>query len=747
MTHGATGAATVDAVSRFGVAPADVDDVRRRLGRDPNPIEARMFAVMWSEHCGYKHSKRVLRRLPSASPRVLSGPGENAGVLAIGQGWAVAFKIESHNHPSAVDPYNGAATGVGGIIRDVLAMGARPIALLDSLRFGTLDDARSRRLLGGVVAGIAGYGDAIGVPTVGGELLVHPRYRENPLVNVACLGLVRSDRVTTSAAAGAGNAVVYAGARTGRDGIGGAAFASTELDQAREQTDRASVQIGDPFTGKLLIEATLEALATGVVVAIQDMGAAGLTCATSEMAARGRVGMTIDLDRVPLREAGMRPEEILLSESQERMLLVVRPDGVDQVRRAYHRWGLAAEMIGTVADSPRLIARWEGRTIVDLPPEALASAPVYDPIRRAPVEDGRSPGNGPDPHVDVVGVLTRLLSHPDVASKSAIFEQYDFSVGIRTVTPPGHDAAVLRILEAPPLGVALVAEGNGRWCAADPRRGAALITLEAASNLACVGAEPIGVTDCLNFGSPERPEVFWTFREAVEGLAETCETLGVPVIGGNVSFYNEAEGGEGAPGDRAVPPTPVVAMVGLLEDVSRHGRPGFTRSGDAIVLVGGGEVSLNASLYRIVTNGEGGGFPARPDVELAMRAIRCVREGVRSGLFASVHDCSDGGLAVAAAEACIQGTIGAEIALPREAAGGSMAEAWFGEGPGRFVVSIAPSRLPELQTHAAACGTACAVIGTVGGDALSVLWRDEMGVKRYALPLDMLSAAWRSLEV
>ena len=745
-----TRAATVDAVSRFGVAPADVEDVRRRLGRDPNPVEARMFAVMWSEHCGYKHSKRVLRRLPTASSRVLSGPGENAGVLAIGQGWAVAFKIESHNHPSAVDPYNGAATGVGGIIRDVLAMGARPIALLDSLRFGVLDDIRSRRLLGGVVAGIAGYGDAIGVPTVGGELLVHPRYRENPLVNVACLGLVRSDRVTTSAAAGPGNAVIYAGARTGRDGIGGAAFASTELDQAREQIDRASVQIGDPFTGKLLIEATLEALATGVVVAIQDMGAAGLTCATSEMAARGGVGMAIDLDRVPLREADMRPEEILLSESQERMLLVARPDGVDHVLRAYRRWGLAAEVIGTITETPSLVARWDGRTLVDLPPDALASAPVYDPPAQAPAA-ARPSRPGLEPDVDVADALLRLLAHPDVASKYPVFEQYDFSVGIRTVTPPGHDAAVLRVLEAPPLGVAVVAEGNGRWCTADPRRGAALIVLEAASNLACAGAEPIGVTDCLNFGSPERPEVFWAFREAVEGIAEACESLGVPVIGGNVSFYNEAEGagGERASGERAVLPTPVVAMVGLLEDVSRHGRPGFARSGDAIVLVGGDQVSLDASLYCAVTGGEYGGAPVNPDFDRALAAIRCVREAVRLNILESCHDCGDGGLAVAVAEACIQGEIGAEVAVSRDTATrGSCTDGWFGEGPGRFVVSVAPSRLPELQAHAAVCGATCAVIGTVGGDALSLLWRDgQGGLQRRALPLDSLAAAWRSLEV
>ncbi len=743
-------AVAVDAVTRFGIAPADVEELRRRLGRlgrDPNAIEARMFAVMWSEHCGYKHSKRVLRRLPTASPRVLTGPGENAGVLLIGQGWAVAFKIESHNHPSAVDPYNGAATGVGGIIRDVLAMGARPIALLDSLRFGPLEDPRSRRLLGGVVSGIAGYGDAIGVPTVGGELLVHPRYRENPLVNVACLGLVQADRVATSAAAGPGNAVVYAGARTGRDGIGGAAFASTELDQAREQDDRASVQIGDPFTGKLLIEATLDALATGAVVAIQDMGAAGLTCATSEMAARGGVGMTIDLERVPVREAGMRPEEILLSESQERMLLVVRREEVERVLAAYHRWGLAAEVIGAVTNEPRLVVHWGEKAIVDLPPSALASAPVYDPPAYPPADlQERWTRAAPAPDVDVADALLALLAHPDVASKHAVFEQYDFSVGIRTVTPPGHDAAVLRVLEAPPLGVALVVEGNGRWCAADPRRGATLIVLEAASNLACVGAVPIGVTDCLNFGSPERPEVFWAFREAVDGLADACAGLGVPVIGGNVSFYNEAGGLDG---ERAVLATPVVAMAGLLDDVTRYGRPGFARPGDLVVLVGDDDVSLDVSLYRATFQDDAGGRPVSPDYGRAMRVIHCIQQAVQTRLLASVHDCGDGGLAVALAEACILGGIGARITLPSDLAPRrSAVEAWFGEGPARFVASVAPDRLGALRAHAETHGVPCAVIGVVDGDALHLSWHDARGTpQRRALLMDALAAAWQSLEV
>ncbi len=735
-----------DAATRIGLPASDYAEICRRLGRVPNPIEARMFGVMWSEHCGYKHSKRVLRRLPSRSPRVLAGPGENAGVISIGAGWAVAFKMESHNHPSAVDPYNGAATGVGGIIRDVLAMGARPVALLDSLRFGPLDEARARRLAGGVVAGIAGYGDAIGVATVGGELLVHPCYRDNPLVNVACLGLLRADGVATAAASGPGNTVLYAGARTGRDGIGGAAFASTELDQRREREDRAAVQMGDPFTGKLLIEATLEALATGAVVAIQDMGAGGLTCASSEMAARGGVGMTLDLDRVPLREAGMWPEEILLSESQERMLLVVRAEDAERVAARYHRWGLAAVAIGTVTAEPRLRALASGTVVVELPPDALASAPLYDPAVAVPADlaerwvvDGGTPST-----TSPQEALLALLRHPDVASKRVVFEQYDYSVGIRTVAPPGHDAAVLRVLGAPPLGLALTADGNARWCAADPRRGAALIVLEAAANLACAGAEPVAVTDCLNFGNPERPEVFWTFREAVEGLAQACAALDVPVIGGNVSFYNEA-------GGHAVWPTPIVAMVGVLDDVTRGAGTGFVREGDAIVLLGVTDVTLGASLY-LSQDGPVRGRPADPLPAQSVPAIRCVREAVRDGLLASVHDCSDGGLAVALAEACMHGGLGASVRLPGVTTNQTDEDparlALFGEGPGRFVASAAPGHLTALAALAASRDVSCTVIGTVGGDSLRIACRDgHQVVDAINLPVAALADAWESLEV
>jgi phosphoribosylformylglycinamidine synthase len=726
-----------DAAAHAGLSARDYDEICHRLGREPNPIEARMFAVMWSEHCGYKHSKKMLRRLPSSSPRVLTGPGENAGVVAIGDGWALAFKIESHNHPSAIDPYNGAATGVGGIIRDVLAMGARPVALLDSLRFGPLDEPRARRLCSGVVAGIAGYGNAVGVPTVGGELVTEMCYRDNPLVNVACLGLVRADRVATSAASGPGNAVLCVGARTGRDGIGGAAFASVELDGRRESEDRAAVQIGDPFTGKRLIEATLDALATGSVVAIQDMGAAGLTCAASEMAARGGVGMTIDLDRVPLREAGMRPEEILLSESQERMLLVVEPGQADRIAAIYHRWGLAATVIGQVIAEPRLIARYRGRIVVDLPPAALADAPAYDPESSEPPDLAARWQAVPPPEgvVDPAEALLALLRHPDVASKQAVFSQYDHMVGVRTVVLPGADAAVLRILEAPPLGIALATDGNGRWCAVDPRRGAALTALEAAANLACLGAEPVAVTDCLNFGNPERPSVYWAFCEVVEGLAQACTVLGVPVIGGNVSFYNEAEGG----GERAIAPTPVVAMAGLVEDVGHLIGPGFVRDGDVVFLVGNRRGTLGASLYLRHIAGVLRGRPAAPKLEASARAIAFVREAVRAGLVASAHDLSDGGLAVALAECCLHGGRGASLVC------GLDAETLYGEGPARFVVSVEVAHAAAFADRARRAGVPTEVLGTVGGPSLCI--RSPRGGDAIDVSIDALADAWQRLEV
>jgi phosphoribosylformylglycinamidine synthase len=704
---------TTDGLKSVGLTPAEYDEIVVRLGRVPNPLELQLFGVMWSEHCGYKHSRLTLAMLPMDGPRLVEGPGENAGVVDIGGGWAVAFKMESHNHPSAVDPYNGAATGVGGIIRDVLSMGARPIALLDSLRFGPLDEPGPRAQAAGVVGGIAGYGNCIGVPTVGGELFSDPAYRGNPLVNVACLGLVRRDGIARSRAAGAGNSVIYAGARTGRDGIGGAAFASEELDDRSQREDRSAVQLGDPFAGKLLIEATLEALATGHVVAIQDMGAAGLTCATSEMAARGGVGMAIDLDEVPLRETSMRPDEILRSESQERMLLVVRRGFEHAVMAIFHRWGLQGRVIGAIIDVPELRIGWRGNTVAAIPPYALAEAPAYRPAASEPVGllERWALDEAALPDMDGHQALLRLLASPDVASKRAVYQQYDHSVQVRTVLPPGAaDAAVLRVLEAPPKGIALAVDGNGRYAALDPYRGARLAVAEAAAGLACVGAVPLGLTDCLNFGNPEDPEVFWTFRQAVSGIADACRALRIPVVGGNVSFYNESP-------DGPIPPTPVVAMVGLLDDVARTRTPAFEAARSTIVLLGRADGRLAGGLFLTELHGLTRGRPDDVDFGPHSRLLAVTREAVANGWLASAHDCADGGIAVTLAECAIAGGVGADITLPDS---GPVDAALFGEAPSRIVVSLADEHLPALRDLAAAAGVPLHVLGRTGGDRLRI---------------------------
>lgn len=700
-----------------GLTRAEHEEIRRRLGRDPSALELQLFGVMWSEHCGYKHSRLTLRALPAEGPGLLQGPGENAGVMDIGGGWAVAFKVESHNHPSAVDPYNGAATGIGGIIRDVLSMGARPIALLDSLRFGPLDDPRVRRTACGVVAGIAGYGNCVGVPTVGGEILVDPRYRGNPLVNVVCLGLVRREDLARSKASGPGNVVMYVGARTGRDGIGGAAFASVELDERSEQEDRSSVQIGDPFTGKLLIEATLEALRTGGVVALQDMGAAGLACATSEMAARGGVGMDVNLDHVPLREEGMRADEILRSESQERMLLVVRPDAADRVAAVFSRWGLNAAAIGEVVAEPELRLAHDGRTVATLPPYTLADAPVYRPAASEPQrlwELWKLDALPPDP--DPRAALLALLASPDIASKRAVYEQYDHSVQVRTVVAPGAgDAAVLRLHELEPRGLALAVDGNGAVCALDPYRGARLAVAECAADLACAGATPIGVTDGLNFGNPEDPEVFWTFRQAVSGIADACRALRIPVVGGNVSFFNESP-------DGPIPPTPIVAMVGVVDDVRRAPGMAFRGEGDVIVLVGDPSGELGASTYLRLVQGLDRGRPRDVDCAVHQRVLDVVREAVRAGIVRSAHDCSEGGIAVAVAESAIAGGIGADIILPAgpNAASPRLDTVLFGEAPSRIVISLRDVAVPALVALAGAADVPVTVLGRTGGAQLRI---------------------------
>lgn len=712
-----------------GLTLGEYEEIRRRLGRDPNLLELRLFGVMWSEHCGYKHSRLTLRALPAEGAALLQGPGENAGVMDIGGGWAVAFKVESHNHPSAVDPYNGAATGVGGIIRDVLSMGARPIALLDSLRFGSLDDPRTRRIATGVVAGIAGYGNCIGVPTVGGELLVDPRYRGNPLVNVVCLGLLRHEELARSRAGGEGNLVMYAGARTGRDGIGGAAFASEELDERSEREDRSSVQIGDPFTGKLLIESTLAALRTGGVVALQDMGAAGLTCAASEMAARGGVGMEVDLDRVPLREAGMRADEILRSESQERMLLVVRPEAAGRVAAVYEKWGLCAAIIGHVTNSPELCVTHQGRVAAALPPYTLADAPAYRPAASEPQQLWDRWKLEPlPPEADPQTALPALLGWPDIAGKRSIYEQYDHSVQVRTVVAPGAgDAAVLRVTELAPKGLALAVDGSGTLCALDPYRGARLAVAECAADLACVGAEPLGVTDGLNFGNPEDPEVFWTFRQAVVGIADACRALRIPVVGGNVSFYNESP-------DGPIPPTPIVAMVGLVEDVRRAPGMAFRGAGDLIVLVGDPASELGASTYLRAVHGMDRGRPRDVDFAVHQRVLAVVRDAVRAGLTRSAHDCSDGGVAVAVAESAIAGGVGAEIVLP---AGGRRDAVLFGEASSRFVVSVGEDDAPALFALAGGAGVPVTVLGRTGGERLRAAVASAGTERRWDIDCDL----------
>jgi phosphoribosylformylglycinamidine synthase subunit PurL len=708
--------------------PDEYAEVRRRLRRDPTPAELGMFGVMWSEHCAYKHSRGTLRRLPVEGPGVLRGPGENAGVVDAGDGWAAVFKMESHNHPSAVAPFHGAATGVGGIIRDVLAMGARPVALLDSLRFGPLGEAATGPQARGVIAGIAAYGNSIGVPTVGGELRCAPCYRANPLVNVACLGLVRADQIATSRAAGPGNAVVYLGARTGRDGMQGAAFASAEL--AGNPSDRSAVQMGDPFTGKLLIEATLEALATGAVVALQDMGAAGLTCALSEMSARGGVGMDVDLRLVPRREEGMTAEEVLLSESQERMLLVVEAGREAEVLRVASRWELPAVVIGRVVEERVLTVRDGERTIVSLDPRHLTEAPAYAPegVPPAYLAGAAALDLAALPAHDPEHALLALLRAPGTRSARWVFRQFDHTVQTNTVVPPGGDAAVLRLKDAPPRGLALAADGNGRLCYLDPYAGGMLAVLEAAQNLACAGAAPAAVTDCLNFASPERPDVFWTFTRAVDGIARACEALGVPVVGGNVSFYNEA--GEG------IYPTPIVAMLGRMDDVRRHGSPGWTAEDDVIVLLGDAAPALDGSEYLDVIHGRVAGRPRTPDLAAAAQTIRCVRDAVAGGLLASAHDCAEGGLAVALAECCIAARMGARVAL---SAADRADVVLFGEAAGRVVGSVVPGRVDDLRDAARRLGVSAQIIGTAGGDRLVV---EAGGASWLDVPVTALAHAW-----
>jgi phosphoribosylformylglycinamidine synthase len=725
-------------VAEHGLTTEEFDRLVAMLGREPTFTELGIVSALWSEHCSYKHSRPVLRTLPTEAPHVLQGPGENAGVIAVGDGLAVAFKIESHNHPSAVEPYQGAATGVGGILRDVFTMGARPIAILDSLRFGSLDSARVRYLFAGVVKGVGDYGNCVGIPTVAGEVVFDPAYEGNPLVNAMCVGLMREEELIRAKAEGVGNPIIAVGARTGRDGIHGASFASEDLSEASE-AKRPRVQVGDPFTEKLLLEASLELIRSGHIVAIQDMGAAGLTSSSAEMAARGDVGVTIDVTKVPVREEGMTPYEILLSESQERMLVVAYRGREAEVRAILAKWDLAAEVIGEVIAEP-VYRVTEGDTVVaEFPGSRLVTdCPVYTPearegdaVRRLRMVDVHALPELPEER-DPVWTLERLLSSPTIASKAWVYRQYDTMVRTNTVVGPGGDAAVVR-LRGTSRALALKTDCNGRYVHLEPRTGGQIAVAESARNVACVGGRPMAITNCLNFGNPRRPEVFFQFREAVGGMGDACRALGTPVTGGNVSLYNESPTG-------AVFPTPVVGMVGLIDDLAHVTRAGFRRDGDAIVLLGRPTDELGASEYLARIHGLTVGSPPRVDLEGERRLIEALLEAIRAGHVASAHDCSDGGLLVALAECCVgdrEAPTGAEVDL----------EAWgdlplrallFGEAQGRVVLSTpAPAAvIATAERH----GVPARRIGTVRAARASL--RFTAGGATYEAPLGRLAAAY-----
>ncbi len=697
----------------------EYDLIVSKLGREPNMVELGMFGAMWSEHCGYKNSKPVLRLFPTRGPRVLQGPGENAGAVDIGDGLAVVFKVESHNHPSAVEPYQGAATGVGGIVRDIFTMGARPIALLDSLRFGPPDDRRNRYLASGIVGGVGGYGNCIGVPTVAGEIYFEECYSGNPLLNAMCVGIAKADRIVRANASGAGNPVILVGADTGRDGIHGATFASVELNERSEER-RPAVQVGNPFLEKLLIEACLELLETDWVVGMQDLGAAGLTSSSVEMAGRAGSGIDIDLLKVPRRESGMTPYEIMLSESQERMLVVARKGYEDRVQALFSRWGLHSDIIGAVTDDGVVRVREDERVVAEIPVRLLTDeTPIYQREGRRPawIEEARGfdPASIPVRN-EYSGMLLALLGSPNLCSRRSVYQQYDHTVQTNTVVAPGAgDAAVLRV-KGTGKGLAVTIDGNGRYCYLEPRWGGAIAVAEAARNLVCVGAEPLAVTDCLNYGNPEKPDVYYTLKESVTGMAKACEALGTPVISGNVSLYNENNGS-------AIYPTPVVGMVGLLEKIEHATGMAFRSEGDLAVLLGSNGDDLGGTEYLKLTTGLVQGVPPCIDLSFEPRLQRVCLEAIRRGLARSAHDCSEGGLAVALAESCMAGGIGLECApgaLERllERDGCRRDSLLFGESQSRIVLSLAPERLPDLERLAAERGVPLAVLGTVGGERL-----------------------------
>jgi phosphoribosylformylglycinamidine synthase subunit PurL len=709
--------ATLD---RHGVTAAEYARIVQLLGREPNLTELGIFSVMWSEHCSYKSSRVHLKTLPTTGPRVLQGPGENAGAVDIGDGLAAVFKIESHNHPSFIEPYQGAATGVGGIIRDIFTMGARPIALLDSLRFGPLDTAQNRRILEGVVAGIGGYGNSIGIPTVGGEVAFDESYSGNPLVNVFCLGIARHDDLIKGTASGEGNPVYYVGAKTGRDGIHGATMASAEFDD-KSQEKRPAVQVGDPFTEKLLLEACLEVMTTGALVGIQDMGAAGLTCSTSEMGSRGGVGIEIDVKHVPQRETGMTPYEIMLSESQERMLMVVRRGREHEVEAIFEKWDLHAVRIGEVKSESTLVVREGGQVAAQIPNRALTDeAPVYNRATARPEwldEVARLDLSSFRPSKEPGATLAALLASPTIASKHWIYRQYDHMVRTNTIVLPGLGCGVVRV-KGTARALAMSVDGNGRFGYLNPREGAKLAVAEAARNVACAGALPIGATNNLNFGNPEKPEIMWQFAEAVAGIGEACRALDIPITGGNVSLYNETDG-------NAILPTPVLGVVGVIDDASKVVTRTFKRAGTSVVLLGASRGELGGSEYLKTLHGMIRGAVPALDLDAERRLQALLIDLASNGLVLSAHDCAEGGLAVTLAE-CTFDTNGVGVDVDVASAGDGLPEGWsidatlFGESPSRVVVSTGLNQVDDLLAAARATGVPAAVIGTTGGSRVVV---------------------------
>jgi phosphoribosylformylglycinamidine synthase subunit PurL len=704
-------------VREHGLTDEEYNRIMRLLDREPNLVELGIFSVMWSEHCSYKSTRAHLRRLPTKAPHVIQGPGENAGVIDIGDGDAAIFKMESHNHPSFIEPYQGAATGVGGIMRDVFTMGARPIALMNALRFGEPPHPKTRHLVSGVVAGIGGYGNCMGVPTVGGEVNFHRSYNGNILVNAMCVGLARADRIFKSAAKGAGNPVVYVGSKTGRDGIHGATMASAEFSENSGEK-RPTVQVGDPFTEKLLLEACLELMATDAIIAIQDMGAAGLTSSSAEMASKGGTGIELDLDYVPCREEGMSAYEMMLSESQERMLMVLKPGREAEAERIFKKWEIDFAIIGATTDTSRLVIRHKGEVAADIPVHALSEeAPIYErPFKRRKSQAALKPSA--DRSRALSQSLLKLLASPDLCSRRWVWEQYDYSVMTDTVQPPGGDAAVVRVHNTK-KALAISCDVTPRYCKADPFEGAKQAVAECWRNLTATGARPLAITDNLNFGNPEKQDVMGEIVSAIDGIAEACKALAFPVVSGNCSLYNETNG-------EAIMPTPAIGGVGLLNDVRRMATIAFKRVGDAILLIGETKGHLGQSLYLREVEGREEGPPPPVDLVAEKRNGDFVRGLIESSRINTAHDVSDGGLLVAVAEMVMAGSVGADFVAPK-IAGGAEAAA-FGEDQGRYVITASQKEADRINAEAKTAGVPITSIGRTGGNKLMIVGAQSLTV-------------------